>query len=98
MDGVLIANECIDSVLKDGSNGFLCKLVLEKAYNRAKWGFLDCMLRRIGFGLEWGRWMERCYGSASFSGLFNGEPLNFLNFFKSSWGLCQGDPLSPLCS
>lgn len=34
MYGVLVANECIDAVLKNGNTRVLCKLDLEKAYDR----------------------------------------------------------------
>lgn len=54
LDGVLmIANEVIDSILKNGSSGDPCKLDLEKAYDRVNWDFLDYMMRKMGFGLKW---------------------------------------------
>lgn len=34
MDGVLVANECMDAVIKNGDSGILCKLDLKKAYDR----------------------------------------------------------------
>ena len=37
---VLIANESIDSVLKNNKNGILCKLDIEKTYDNVDWSFL----------------------------------------------------------
>lgn len=48
LDGALIANECIDSMLKKGLSGVQCELDLEKSYNWVNWEFLEYMLRRMG--------------------------------------------------
>ncbi|RVX14550.1 LINE-1 reverse transcriptase-like [Vitis vinifera] len=40
LDAVLIANEAIDSILKNNENGILCKLDIEKAYDNVDWSFL----------------------------------------------------------
>jgi hypothetical protein len=50
-------------------------------------------LRRCGFGERWCSWIAHCISSVRFSVLVNGTPSDF---FSSSRGLRQGDPLSPL--
>ncbi|KAL6342305.1 hypothetical protein AAG906_007519 [Vitis piasezkii] len=92
IDAVLIANEAIDSALKNNENDILCKLDIEKAYDNVDWSFILTVMHKMGFGEKWIRWIKWCISTASFSMLVNGTPTGF---FQSSRGLRQGDPLSP---
>ncbi|RVX07329.1 putative mitochondrial protein [Vitis vinifera] len=92
LDAVLIANEAVDSRLKDNVGGVLCKLDIEKAYDRVSWSFLLAVLKEMGFGERWIKWIDWCISTVKFSVLVNGSPSVF---FQSSRGLRQGDPLSP---
>ncbi|RVW95287.1 Transposon TX1 uncharacterized 149 kDa protein [Vitis vinifera] len=92
LDAVLIANEAIDSTLKNNESAILCKLDIEKAYDNVDWTFILTVMQKMGFGDKWIRWIKWCISIASFSVLVNGTPTGF---FQNSKGLRQGDPLSP---
>ena len=93
LDSVLIAFECIDSRLKTVIPGVLCKLDVEKAYDHVNWDFLMYMLQCYGFFDKWRKWIWYCISTVKFSILINGSPSDF---FGSSRGIRQGDPLSSL--
>ncbi|RVW12426.1 LINE-1 reverse transcriptase-like [Vitis vinifera] len=92
LDASLIANEVIDYWLKRKEKGVICKLDIEKAYDSINWNFLMKVMRKMGFGDRWLKWIWWCISTASFSILVNGVPAGY---FSNSRGLRQGDPLSP---
>ena len=93
LDSVLIANECVDSKLNSKVSGVICKLDIEKAYDNVNWEALLKLLKKIGFGEKWCSWIRTCISTVQFSVLVNGSSADF---FGSSRGLRQGDPLSLL--
>ena len=90
-DEVLIANEAIDSLLKNNVS-VLFKLDIEKAYDHVNSTFLLSILKRMNFGWRWVGWIKWCISLARFSVIVNGTPTGF---FQSSRGLQQGEPLPP---
>ena len=93
LNSVLIAHECVDSRHKQQHPGLICKLDFAKPYDMVDWGFLQYMMERMGFGKRWWQWIKCCVSSAHFSILLNGSSKGY---FKSSRGLRQGNPLSPM--
>ena len=77
---VLIANEAIDFRLKDNLRGFLCKLDIEKAYDRVNWSCVIAVMDKMGFCSKWLDWIRWCISTVCFSILINGTPGFFSNF------------------
>ena len=92
LDAALIASETVDSRLKVNIPGLLLKLDIEKAFDHVNWDCLISVMSKMGFGQKWIKWISWCISTANFSILINGTPSDF---FHSSRGLRQGDPLSP---
>lgn len=72
MDVVLIANEVVDSRIKQEKR-ILCKLDIEMAYDYVNWEFLFKMLSCMGFCGKWIRWVRYCISTVRFSILINGS-------------------------
>lgn len=64
MDAMFIACECVDARLKGAEAGIMCKLDVEKIYDRCKQRFLLNTLRQMGFGEKW---IEFCIKTIMFS-------------------------------
>lgn len=78
---------------KNVSHRCLMKIVLQTAYDTVDWLFLEEMLQHLGFPMHFVKLVMRCVTTPMFSLLING---NMKGYFKSSRGLRQGDPISPL--
>ncbi|GFS31963.1 hypothetical protein Acr_00g0020140 [Actinidia rufa] len=92
LDGVLIAKEVMDWWKSKSKRGLLIKIDFEKAYDSINWKFLLKMMKFLGFGNKWIKWMDECITTARSSVLINGSPTEE---FKLEKEVRQGDPLSP---
>lgn len=93
LDAVMVVNEVVDDLVGQKKEGIICKIDMEKAYDRVCWDFVLYMMEWMGFGNRWRKWMKICMSTTSFAVMINGEPSSF---FKASRGFRQGDHLSPL--
>ena len=58
-----------------GKYGFMAlKLDMSKAYDRVEWGFLETVMRRIGFASIWVNLLMTCVRTVTYSILVNGRP------------------------
>ena len=76
-DNVLAAFEvmhCINQRRKGKEGLMAIKLDMSKTYDRVEWGFLEVMMRKMGFQDRWISLMMMCVNTVSYSVLINGEP------------------------
>ncbi|RVX07383.1 putative ribonuclease H protein [Vitis vinifera] len=94
LDVVLIANEALDSRLKDNIPGLLLKMDIEKAFDHVNWNFLMEVMSKMGFGHRWINWIKWCCSTTSFSILINGSPSDQLQYL--SWTFMWFEAISGL--
>lgn len=93
-ENIGIAQEMIVHIDKKCRGGNLVlKLDMSKAYDRPEWDFLIRSMKAMGFNEKVLDMVLRLLNNMSYTIKVNGENHGF---FKSSRGVRQGDPLSPL--
>ncbi|KAF3777918.1 retrotransposable element ORF2 protein [Nymphaea thermarum] len=92
-DQVAMAHEVISSMSTHYAPSVCCQLDLSKAYDRVNWAFLRNSLLSLGFHDTWVARIMTCVSTASIAISVNGV---VGQYFNSSRGLRQGDPMSPL--
>lgn len=88
----MVVNEILDMAKRRKQSCLVLKVDFEKPYDSVCWNYLDYMLIRLGFSVEWRNWMKVFFSSSSISVLVNGSPTEE---FTAQKGLKQGDPLAP---
>ena len=83
---------CINQRRKGKEGLMTIKLDMSKAYDWVEWGFLEAMMRKMGFQDRWISLMMICVNTVSYSVLINGEPKDRI---VPSRGPRQGDPIFP---
>ncbi|XP_059067588.1 uncharacterized protein LOC131858376 [Cryptomeria japonica] len=92
VDEVIVAHEAIHMAMKSRQRRMILKLDIQKAYDRVDRSFLVVVLARFKFCKAWIKWISSMIMQFSASVLVNGSPQGF---FSTSWGIQQGDPISP---
>nr|XP_016504797.1 PREDICTED: uncharacterized protein LOC107822745 [Nicotiana tabacum] len=88
---IIVANELLDRRLKSRITGILCKLDVEKAFDKVNWSYLLEMLKDMGFGDKLIKWIRSSLTTVKYFILVNMTPVGF---FSPQKGIRQRDPLS----
>lgn len=93
LDVVANTQESLYSMFTNKSNASILKIDLQRAYDSLDWGFIRCLLAKIGLRSNNIKWIMACVENVSYVIIINGIPSPF---FHAERGLRQRCPLSPL--
>ncbi|GKA96271.1 RNA-directed DNA polymerase, eukaryota [Tanacetum coccineum] len=82
LDGPFILNEAVAWCKRNKQKSMVFKIDFQKAFDSVRWDFIDDILRRIGFGEHWRKWIQGCFTSCMGQFLLIDLPLMNLDFNK----------------
>ncbi|XP_060170383.1 uncharacterized protein LOC132601300 [Lycium barbarum] len=90
---VFLTRDIVHDIKKKNKGGnVVIKIDMAKAYDKVSWGFLNVVLRSMGFKKRYVDLIYRLTSNVWYSVMIYGTRYGF---FHSTRGLKQGDPLSP---
>jgi hypothetical protein len=92
-DNFMLVRQVARKINTRRQTGVLLKLDLSRAFDTMSWGFLFEVLRCLGFGQLFMRWIALLIQTATTKVTVNGVPGRKIQHTR---GLSQGDPTSPM--
>eukprot|EP00253_Pinus_taeda_P027284 PITA_27284 len=93
LDAVANTQECMYTMFSKDIDAAILKIDLQKAYDCIDWGYIRCLLAKIGLRLEMINWIMECIENVNHAININGIPSPY---FLAERGLRQGCPLAPI--
>lgn len=87
-----MTNEILYFTKRNKRECMVFKVDFSQTYDCVDWNYLRFMLKSMGFGVRWLKWMEAAVYTSTMSIFVNGS---HTPEFQVSRGLRQSDPLSP---
>ena len=91
-DNFLLVRQVARTINSRKQKGVFFKLYISRAFDSLSWPFLFELLRALGFGDIWLKWVALLLSTTSMKVLVNGIPGKSIRYVR---GLRQGDPTSP---
>lgn len=92
-DNFMLVRQVARRINQRKQPGVLLKLDITRAFDSVSWSFLLEVLRHLGFGVLFLKWVDALLYTANMVIMVNGEPGERI---QHACGLRQGDPTSPM--